>query len=96
MVLTRASQISGTAGFQRESGRPSKRLRMSFGAKKLGRSHNTDMTKPATVEEKAEDSDVKSSKIEGKSFEDSFLGTVQRIRTGYGEHIENSEEPVKS
>lgn len=62
------------------------RMGMSFGSKKIGRSASTTAeTKPAVVEEKAEDSE--SSSNHEKEFDDSFLGTVQRIRNEYEKQL---------
>jgi len=73
-----------------------KRLRISFTAKKLGRAQIVESVKPPPVEEKAEDSDSRSSKTDEKSFDDNFLGTLQRIRTEYEEQIAHSDEPLSS
>lgn len=72
-----------------------KRLRISFTAKKLGRGPTTEPAKPPPVEEKAEDSDSRSSKTEEKIFDDSFLGTLQRIRHEY-EQADVAGEPLTS
>jgi WD repeat-containing protein 48 len=62
------------------------RMGMSFGSKKLGRSASTTAeTKPAVVDEKAEESE--SSSNHEKEFDDSFLGVVQKIRNEYEKHL---------
>ncbi|KAL5116579.1 hypothetical protein ACEQ8H_005575 [Pleosporales sp. CAS-2024a] len=43
--------------------------------------------KPAVVDEKADDSDSRSTKTDEKVFEDNFYGSIQRIRQGYEEQL---------
>lgn len=43
--------------------------------------------KPATVDEKAEDSDSRSTKTDEKVVEDNFYGSIQKIRQGYEEQL---------
>ena len=64
-----------------------KKFRMNF-PKTLGGRSSTD-TKPMVVDEKAEESD-KSSEKEEKHVEDNFLGTIQKIRYDYAEHLQNN------
>ena len=70
-----------------------KKFRMNF-PKKLGR--NSTDTKPATVDEKAEESD-KSDDKDDKSVQDNFFGVIQKIRHEYDEHVHNKpQEPLIS
>ena len=64
-----------------------KKFRMNF-PKTLGGRTSTD-AKPMVVDEKAEESD-KSSEKEEKHVEDNFLGTIQKIRYEYAEHLQNN------
>lgn len=68
-----------------------KKFRMNF-PKKLGRP-STD-TKPAIVDEKSEESE-KSEDKEDKMVQDSFLGTIQKIRYEYEDFLQNepSQQP---
>ncbi|KAI5457303.1 hypothetical protein BGZ63DRAFT_428021 [Mariannaea sp. PMI_226] len=69
-----------------------KKFRMSFGSKKLGRSASqATQEKPVIVEEKAEESE--SSSVHDKEVDDSFLGTIQKIRQDYDKHL--TESPYK-
>jgi WD repeat-containing protein 48 len=43
--------------------------------------------KPAAVDEKAEDSDSRSTKTDEKVVEDNFYGSIQKIRQGYEEQL---------
>ncbi|KAL2155402.1 hypothetical protein VTH82DRAFT_144 [Thermothelomyces myriococcoides] len=72
------------------------RMGMSFGSKKLGRSMSTAAAeKPATLDEKAEESE--SSSNHEKEFDDSFLGVIQRIRSEYEKQItENPDQQVET
>lgn len=74
----------------------SKRLRISFTGKKLGRTQAAEPLKPPPVEEAIEDSESRSDKADEKSYDGSFLGTLQRIRTEYEEQTELSNEPLLS
>ncbi|KAF3035722.1 hypothetical protein E8E11_001236 [Didymella keratinophila] len=75
---------------------PSKKSKGMFGKKfKMGFTKNMFATgapiaaeapKPV-VDEKADDSDSHSSKTNEKTFEDNFLGSIQRIRHGYEEAL---------
>lgn len=66
---------------------------MSFsGMKKIGRTQTSDKDKPVVVEEKEEgaESDSRSSKTTGsRNVDDNLLGTVQKIRYGYEDSIQN-------
>jgi WD repeat-containing protein 48 len=65
-----------------------KKFNMSFNMKKF--STGTAMAepaKPAAVDEKAEDSDSRSTKTDEKTIEDNFYGSLQRIRQGYEEQL---------
>jgi len=73
-----------------------KRLRISFTGKKLARAQIAEPVKRPLVEEQAEDSDSRSSKTEEKSNDDSFLGTLQQMRSEYEEQLEVSDEPLSS
>lgn len=73
-----------------------KRFRISFTGKKLARAQIAEPIKPPPVEEQAEDSDSRSSKAEEKSYDDSFLGTLQQMRSEYEEQLEASDEPITS
>ncbi|KAF1810345.1 WD40 repeat-like protein [Eremomyces bilateralis CBS 781.70] len=79
------------------------KMSMTFaGMKKLGRSASTaaaDATSPANIakggaggapsstDERSEDGDSHSSRVDGRAIEDNFLGTVQKIRSGYEEQL---------
>ena len=67
-----------------------KKFRMNF-PKNLGGRTSTD-TKPAVVDEKAEESD-KSSEKEEKHVEDNLLGTIQKVRYDYAEYLR--EDPSR-
>ena len=67
-----------------------KSFRMKF-PKKLSRT-STDV-KPAVVDEKSEESD-KSEEKEDKTIQDSFFGTIQKIRYDYEERLQN--EPSRN
>lgn len=68
-----------------------KRFRMNF-PKKLGRTSVE--AKPPAADEKAEESD-KSEGKEERLIEDSFFGTIQRIRYGYEDLLqENPSQPL--
>ncbi|KAI9713174.1 MAG: hypothetical protein M1820_001159 [Bogoriella megaspora] len=71
---------------QSKEGMFGKKFRLHFGMKKLGKKDQSD-NKPAVVDEKAEDSDSKSTKTDEKVVEDNFLGVVQNIRHAYDEEI---------
>ncbi|KAH9865836.1 hypothetical protein J1614_009423 [Plenodomus biglobosus] len=64
-----------------------KKFNMSFNMKKF--STGTAATEPAkpALDEKAEDSDSRSTKTDEKTIEDNFFGTIQRIRQGYEEQL---------
>lgn len=64
-----------------------KKFNMSFNMKKF--STGTAASEPVkpVVDEKAEDSDSPSTKTDEKTIEDSFYGTLQRIRQGYDEQL---------
>ncbi|KAL6703263.1 hypothetical protein ACN47E_010051 [Coniothyrium glycines] len=64
-----------------------KKFNMSFNMKKF--STGTAIAEPAkpVVDEKAEDSDSRSSKSNEKTIEDNFYGGLQRIRQGYEEQL---------
>lgn len=65
-----------------------KKFNMSFNMKKFSTGTAVaEPAKPAAVDEKAEDSDSRSTKTDEKSIEDSFLGAIQRIRQGYEEQL---------
>ncbi|KAF2094893.1 WD repeat protein-like protein [Rhizodiscina lignyota] len=71
------------------------RMDMSFGMKKLARTTTAEANKPTpapATEEKSEDSDSRSSTTEHRTFEDNFLGCVQRIRQGYEDHIQEAKD----
>ncbi|KAF1841182.1 WD repeat protein-like protein [Cucurbitaria berberidis CBS 394.84] len=64
-----------------------KKFNMSFNMKKF--STGTAVVEPVkpAIDEKAEDSDSHSTKTDEKTIEDSFFGSVQRIRQGYEEQL---------
>jgi WD repeat-containing protein 48 len=65
-----------------------KKFGMSFNMKKFSTGTAiAEPAKPAAVDEKAEDSDSRSTKTNEKTFEDNFLGSIQRIRQGYDEQL---------
>jgi WD repeat-containing protein 48 len=53
-------------------------------------------TKPAAVDEKAEDSDSRSTKTDEKVVEDNFLGAIQKIRHSYEEQVSLGATTVNS
>jgi WD repeat-containing protein 48 len=64
---------------------------MSFsGMKKIGRTQTNDKDKPIAVEEKDEtESDSRSSKTSGsRAVDDNLLGTIQKIRFGYDDALQ--------
>jgi len=65
-----------------------KKFNMSFGMKKFSTGTPVpEAAKPAAVDEKADDSDSRSTKTDEKSIEDNFYGGLQRIRQGYEEQL---------
>jgi WD repeat-containing protein 48 len=65
-----------------------KKFNMSFNMKKFSTGTAiAEPAKPAAVDEKAEDSDSRSTKTNEKTFEDNFYGSIQRIRQGYEEQL---------
>ncbi len=66
-----------------------KKFNMGFSKKMFatGTPIAAEPAKPAPADEKAEDSDAHSSKTDEPTFDDSFLGAVQRIRHGYEEAL---------
>lgn len=63
-----------------------KKFNMSFNMKKFSTGTPVVETpKAAAVDEKAEDSDSRSTKTNEKTFEDNFFGSIQRIRQSYEE-----------
>jgi WD repeat-containing protein 48 len=67
------------------------RMGMSFGSKKLGRSASASTeTKPAVVDEKAEESE--SSSNHEKEVDDSFLGVVQKMHNEYEKQLLNTPD----
>ncbi|KAF1944543.1 WD40 repeat-like protein [Clathrospora elynae] len=64
-----------------------KKFNMSFNMKKF--STGTAVVEPAkpAVDEKAEDSDSRSTKTDEKTIEDNFYGAIQRIRQSYEEQL---------
>lgn len=72
-----------------------KKFQMAFPTMKLGRISID--SKPVTVpqEERSEDASDKSSEKEERTFEDNFLGVIQRIRHDYDEQLQsNPEQPL--
>jgi WD repeat-containing protein 48 len=66
----------------------SKKFNMSFNMKKFGSvAVTSEMPKPATVDEKSEDSDSRSTKTDEKVVEDNFGGAIQKIRQAYEEQV---------
>jgi len=64
----------------------SKKFNMTFNMKKFGASSSQpDTPKPAPTDEKAEDSDSRSTKTDEKVVEDNFYGAIQKIRHSYEE-----------
>lgn len=82
----------------KESGLFSKKFRMGmgFGTKKLGRSPSTNVeTKPAIVDEKAEDSEDSDTKE--KEVDDNLSGVVQMIHNEYEKMLlDNVDRPIES
>lgn len=75
----------------------SKKFNMSFNMKKFGAASTPlEAPKPATVDEKSEDSDSKSSKTDEKVYEDSFYGAVQKIRHSYEEQANMGAVTINS
>ncbi|KAF2131515.1 WD repeat protein-like protein [Dothidotthia symphoricarpi CBS 119687] len=74
-----------------------KKFNMSFNMKKFSTGTAiAEPPKPAAVDEKAEDSDSRSTKTEEKVFEDNFLGSIQRIRQGYEEQLSAGATKLES
>lgn len=74
-----------------------KKFNMSFNMKKFSTGIPiAEPAKPAAVDEKAEDSDSRSSKTDEKNFEDNFFGGIQRIRQGYEEQLAAGVEKIES
>lgn len=73
----------------------SKRFNMTFNVKKFGNSA-AEAAKPAVAEEKAEDSDSKSSQTDDKAFEDNFFGGLQRTRQSYEEQVQQGATKIDS
>lgn len=65
-----------------------KKFNMGFSKKMFatGTAIAAEAPKPA-VDEKADDSDSRSTKTNEKTFEDNFFGSIQRIRNGYDETL---------
>ncbi|KAH6605014.1 hypothetical protein Trco_006721, partial [Trichoderma cornu-damae] len=69
----------------------SRKFRMSFSAKRIGRSTSqATQEKPAVVDDKAEESE--SSSNHDKEVDDSFLGVIQKIRNEYDKQIAESPD----
>jgi WD repeat-containing protein 48 len=65
-----------------------KKFGMSFNMKKFSTGTAiAEPAKPAAIDEKSEDSDSRSTKTNERTFEDSFLGSIQRIRQGYEDQL---------
>ncbi|KAF2496223.1 WD repeat protein-like protein [Lophium mytilinum] len=74
----------------------SKKFNMSFKMKKFGGNSAPEVTKPAAVDEKSEDSDSRSSKTDEKVVEDNFLGAIQRFRHVYEEQAHDGTQVLTS
>lgn len=76
----------------------SKKFNMNFNMKKFGTTSSTPdpAAKPVAPDEKAEDSDSRSSKTDEKAVEDNFLGAIQRIRHAYEEQVSLGAVTVNS
>lgn len=71
-----------------------KKFKMSFGMKKLGKDKTTEAPKAEVSEEKADDSDAKSSKTDERVVEDNFFGAIQKIRHGYDDQLAEGAESL--
>lgn len=68
-----------------------KKFRMAFGMKKAAKDKPSEAAEkplPTATEEKAEDSDSRSSKTEDRVVEDCFLGLLQKIRHAYEDYLD--------
>ncbi|KAF1956160.1 WD repeat protein-like protein [Byssothecium circinans] len=75
----------------------SKKFGMNFNMKKFGTSSTaTEAPKPAPPDEKAEDSDSRSSKTDEKTHEDNFLGVISKIRQSYEEQLVAGAQTVET
>ncbi|KAI0914632.1 WD repeat-containing protein [Ustulina deusta] len=73
------------------------RMGMSFGSKKTGRSASSNTEKPVVVEEKPEENKSESSSNHEKEVDDSFRGTIQKIRNDYEKQlVENPDQFVET
>lgn len=70
---------------------------MNFNMKKFGTSTSqTEVPKPAAADEKSEDSDSRSTKTDEKVAEDSFTGTLQKIRGIYEEQLNRGTQKLET
>ena len=64
--------------------------------KKFGASSTPETPKPVVVDEKADDSDSRSSKTDEKVIEDNFWGAIQRMRRSYEEQVQAGSQHLTS
>ncbi|KAK5635005.1 hypothetical protein RRF57_010717 [Xylaria bambusicola] len=73
------------------------RMGMPFVSKKTSRSASSNTEKPVMVEEKPDENKSESSSNHEKEIEDSFRGTIQKIRSDYDKQIlENPDHLVET
>ncbi|KAI0518563.1 WD repeat-containing protein [Xylaria bambusicola] len=73
------------------------KIGMSFVSKKTSRSASSNTEKPVMVEEKQEENKSESSSNHEKEIEDSFRGTIQKIRSDYDKQVlENPDQFVET
>ena len=92
------SPSTDTPTTKKSKGLFSKKLNMTFNMKKFVPSTGVAEipTKPAAVEEKAEDSDSRSTRTDEKVIEDNFFGAIQKIRQGYEDQVNMGTTTVDS
>jgi WD repeat-containing protein 48 len=74
-----------------------KKFNMSFNMKKFSTGTAVaEPAKPAAVDEKAEDSDSRSTKTDERTIEDNFFGSIQRIRQGYEDQLATGVAKLES
>ena len=72
-----------------------KKFQMNFPTMKLSRISTESKPVAATQEDKSEDASDKSSEREERTFEDNFLGVIQKIRHEYDEQLQtNPDQPL--
>ena len=94
---TVSSPITEDTPSKKGKGMFGKKFNMGFSKKMFatGTAIAAETPKPA-VDEKADDSDSRSTKTDEKTFEDNFLGSIQRIRHGYDEILATGSTDLTS